>query len=259
MIEQTLEQLGFNQKETLVFIEVYKRGKTTPGIIARTTGINRGTVYSIIKTLIKKGVFVEDLAGKPLSVSTIPVKELSVLAEREQKVLQQKRSLVNQAIEELGMLRSNVQYSIPIIRFVEEENIDTFLSGQGTKWAQSAVKTDNIWWGFQDHTFVENYKDWMTEWEKKRESDGYKNLQLHLLSNSSEVEKGIGKEEFVKRHIRFWKEDFNFTATQWIAGDYLIMIYTREKPFYAIEIFNPVLAENFREVFKNIWSGLETE
>jgi len=37
------------------------------------------------------------------------------------------------------------------------------------------------------------------------------------------------------------------------------MIYTKDKPFYLIEISNYVLAQNMREVFKHIWDEVENK
>lgn len=57
------------------------------------------------------------------------------------------------------------------------------------------------------------------------------------------------------RETLFWKA--NFSSSFWIAGDFIIMIYTQNRPFYLIEIYNPVMAHNLREVFKNLWKEIK--
>jgi hypothetical protein len=56
-----------------------------------------------------------------------------------------------------------------------------------------------------------------------------------------------------RRIVRFWDRPEEFNATTWVVGEYILMIYTREKPFYLIEIYNAVLADNMRSLFKGLW------
>jgi hypothetical protein len=79
---------------------------------------------------------------------------------------------------------------------------------------------------------------------------------VKLLSNESNVEKKMAVKKLNQREIRFWKKDADFTASLWVIGEYIVMIYTRERPFYLIEIHNSVLAHNTREVFKNLWKEI---
>jgi hypothetical protein len=53
--------------------------------------------------------------------------------------------------------------------------------------------------------------------------------------------------------IKFWKKDFNFTATNGILGDYVILVMTKQRPHYIVEIHDAVYAENMRQVFRNLW------
>ncbi|NQS89510.1 TrmB family transcriptional regulator, partial [Patescibacteria group bacterium] len=45
MIQELLKQLGFKEKEIAVYIAVLQKGKVSPAEVAKTTGINRTTVY----------------------------------------------------------------------------------------------------------------------------------------------------------------------------------------------------------------------
>ena len=56
---------------------------------------------------------------------------------------------------------------------------------------------------------------------------------------------------------KFWKKTSDFKATTWVNGDFVIMIITSTRPFYAIEIHDKILANEQRQLFKGIWETLE--
>jgi hypothetical protein len=190
-------------------------------------------------------------------LTALPINSLSVLDERQKQVMEKNETLVKQAIEELAKLPMSTQFAIPKIRFIDELDLEEFLYKQINEWNKSMEKIDKILWGFQDHTFVDQYKKWIKDWYNLETS---KELKVQLLSNRSETEKQMKKltpEQRKQREVRFLKKNTNFTATIWVAGEYIIMIYTHERPFYLIEIYNAVFAHNMREMFKNMWGNLK--
>ena len=256
MINQILLELGLNEKEIEVYLEILKRGKALPSNIAQATGINRATIYSVAQNLIEKGLILGDVTAKTLELTALPASELNNLIEREARKLEEKRKLASQAIEELSQLPLNTKYSVPSIKFIKENNVEEFMYKRIQEWNKSLKRTDKIWWGFQDHTFVENFKKWMGDyWEQESSRD----IKVKLLSNISEVEETMAKEAWEDREIRFWKKEVKFTSTLWIVGEYIVMVYTKDKPFYLVEINNFVMSQNLREVFKNIWGGIKED
>ena len=55
-----------------------------------------------------------------------------------------------------------------------------------------------------------------------------------------------------ERDIRF-SHDVDFTSSVWVGGEYLVMIVTKQHPFYLLEIHDATLSHNMREVFKKMW------
>jgi hypothetical protein len=53
--------------------------------------------------------------------------------------------------------------------------------------------------------------------------------------------------------IRPWPGGMDLTSATWVNGDYIIMITTRQRPHYLVQIHDKTLAHNMREMFKNIW------
>lgn len=251
LIENLLKELGFKEKEVQVYLTVLEQGKTTPANVARLTGINRTTVYSIAKELLDKGVIVEDLGGPQSFLVALPPEDLKNLARNEERELQNKKILIDQAISELQTFTKDTKYSIPKITFIYEEDIEDFLYKQAPEWSKSIMDADGVWWGFQDPSFVPRYQKWI-DWFWKECAP--KNLVLKLLTNQSKFEQEMAKRGYERRLIKFWEKAGNFTATTWVNGNYLILIMTDKRPHYLVQIHDATLAHNMREMFKSIWN-----
>ncbi len=255
MIENTLKQLGFGDKEIKVYLSILEQGKTTPANIATITGIKRTTVYSISKELLEKGVIVEDIAGPHSFLVALPPEDLKNLVINEERKLQDKRILVDQAIIQLQDFTKNTKYSIPKITFIYEEDLENFLYKQTPIWNKSVMEIDKTWWGFQDPTFPHSYKKWI-DWFWNESAP--QTLLLKFLSNDTNLEKQIAKLNYERRFIKHWeKKGTNFTGTTVVAGDYILLIITSQKPHYLVQIYDATMAHNMRELFKSIWESQE--
>lgn len=250
-LHKNLTKLGFKQKEIEIYLTLLRVGRATPAELSKLTNIKRVTVYAITKTLVAKGIIAEDLAGKKVSLVALPPTELGNLIEKEKNAIEKKETLINQSIADLSQIFKTEKFSVPKIRYIEENTLEEFMDSRLEEWSENGKKIDGICWGFQDHTFVENYKTFLN-WFWMHKNYG---LTVKLLTNKSQIEEEV-KKRYVKREIKFWNKNSQFTATTWIVGDYLIMINTREHPFYLLEIRDTTLAHNLREIFKNIWEEI---
>ncbi len=251
-MRKNLAQLGLQAKDAGVYTTLLKLGRATPAEVAKATGIKRVTVYAVAKNLVSRGLIAEDLGGRTLSLVALPPTRLGALLKREKETLKEKETLVDQTVSELSRLVSTKSFPIPRIRFVEEAQVRQHLYDEMETWSKSAVATDSILWGFQDHTLIEYARNWL-EWLWKQNHFG---TIVKLLSNVSTVEKGLSG-KYAGRKIKFWSKSKNFTATLWVMGDYVVMINTREQPFYLVEMQDNMLAHNMREIFKNIWEDIK--
>jgi sugar-specific transcriptional regulator TrmB len=254
MIEDILKQLGFGNKEVKVYLAILEQGKTTPAHLATLTGIKRTTVYSISKELLDKGVIVEDIAGPHSFLVALPPEDLKNIAKKEERELQNKKILIDQAVTELQNFTKDTKYSIPKITFIYEEDLENFLYKQTPEWNRSVMASDGIWWGFQDPSFPEQYKKWI-DWFWNESAP--KDLVLKLLSNQTQNEKQIAK-LYDRRLIKYWNgEEGNFTGSTLVAGDYILLIITGQKPHYLVQIYDATLAHNMRQLFMSIWESQE--
>lgn len=250
MKDSLLASLGLSPNEVRVYNSVLKLGEVTPAALAKATGIKRTTAYSIARGLAEKGLLVEDTTRRPRTFTGATPSQVRDLLRVDKKRIEERGELLKTLADELQNRASKSTYSVPTVRFIEEGKIDDFMRHQTTLWDKSIAETgETTWWGFQDHTFVEEYSDWIL-WYWNRFPEG---VDLKLLSNRAEVEVKFAPKIGERRQIKFWGEATNFHSTTWAIGDYLVLINTRVHPFYLVEIHDKLLAHDQREVYRNLW------
>ncbi|MFA7319008.1 MAG: helix-turn-helix domain-containing protein [Parcubacteria group bacterium] len=251
LASNTLKKLGLNEKETRVYLALLRHGQAKPAELAKLTKLNRATLYHTAKSLVSSGIIAEDLSGKALQYVILPIDNMKNILESDKRELKEKEKLVKQAVGELQMISSEKSYPVPKIRFIEENDLEKFLFDNLVKWQKEVIASDGHWWGFQDHTFVENYPAWIEKsWKTKESQRG--NYSPQIFTNDSKTERKLKGKYQPKRQVKFLA-DTNFTATTWVCGDYLVMIYTRQVPYYIIEIHDEMMALNMREIFRRLW------
>lgn len=252
MIEDLLKKIDFSPNEIEVYLTILKNGKISPARVSSITGINRTTTYGVAKKLVKLGLVAEDLGKKTHYLTALPPENLEKLIKKEEEQINKKKEIIKEAVNELQTLSSEVTYSIPKIKFIEENSLEDYLMERMGAWLESAEKIDSTAWGYRDHTFLENYSDWIDQYWKTAPP----NHVLKLLSNKADIEKKL-KGKYPKRHNKYWSKAQNFSVTLWVFGEYVIMVMTRQRPHYLIEIHDSVFAQNQRALFKGIWEELE--
>lgn len=248
MQEKLLTSLGIVGNEATIYKAVVKARSVTPAVLSKMTGIKRTTAYHIARVLAERGLLIEDATKRPRTFSPASPQDIAFLIEREQQACAARKQTLHSLADELSRVAAQDTYPVPHIRFVEEEKLERYLYSETPKWHKSAVAVDTTWWGFQDHTFLEQFGK-ITEWYWKRTKES---MTVKLLSNESAAEKRFAG-KYSQRTIKFWKNAKNFVTTKWVVGDYVIMVNTRRHPFYLVEIHDATFANDEREIFKNLW------
>ncbi len=252
MLEDNLKELGLSKKELEVYVVIAEAGKTSPARIAKATGIKRPTVYAVGEELMKRGLIEADTSGPTTFYMPASSQKLKRVIEKEKQQLKSRETLLESIAREVEQLPRSRTYAVPKIKFIEhEENVLDFMHAQSPLWTESLLRTGFTWWGFQDDDFVshESYRVWIKWiWDRTPAT-----VDVKFLSNDSAIEERMKKENMPRRNIKFWKGALNFTTTQYIVGDYSIVIMTHEKPHYLVQLYDPVYTANMRELFKNLW------
>ncbi len=253
MIQETLLKLGFTDKEALIYMCIFENNKIAPATVARLTKINRATVYSVAKELIKKGVISEDLGNTSAFYTAMPPEEIVAMFERDAKKIDEQKKLALNLVQELAQLPKSQKYSVPKIKFIDDIQLEDYLYKNADKWDASGLSRDKTWWGVQDHAFAETYKVWF-EWYWKRLP---KEIAVKLITNKKEEDVEFEGKQESRRQIKYWNKTGAITITHAVLGDYIIMVSSQEKPHYMIEIHDAVMAESLRQIFKGIWEDIK--
>lgn len=247
-MDENLRGLGFTDNDIAVYKTILQMRRILPARISAETGINRSTVYSIVKSLKKRGLVAEDLRGRSRYVTALHPKHLIGLTKKDETELENKKKLISETVEELSKLTRGSSLPIPKIRYVEESDLREFLMKEISKWHKSTEKYDSTWWGFQDYTVIKLYPD-VVDYSFKIAPD----KKVKFFSNNAPEERKFQKKQYKGRSIKAAPKSVEYSASVWVAGDYVLMVSTRSNPHYLIEMHDPLLASNMREHFKSTW------
>lgn len=251
MDDKLLNDLGLSAQEIKIFRAVLRTGSLTPAALAKSAAIKRTTAYHVAKVLAERGLLVENATRRPRIFSPATPQDIVSLIDTERRRTASQEQRLLKLSRELAKVSPETSFPVPQIRYVEEEKLEKFLYSETPKWHQSILAADSTWWGFQDHTFIEVYgkiTDWY--WRKHKQE-----ISVKLLSNQSDTEKRMAG-KYASRLIKYWPKQGSFLSTTWVVGNYIVMVNTRQRPFYLVEIQNDVLAHDLREVFRSIWKEI---
>lgn len=253
MDEKLLSALDLNESETAVYLAVLSNGAITPVDLAKAANIKRTTAYSVARSLVEKGLLAENITRRPRVFTSATPEQVLSLIEGEKKKLEIREDSLKKIAAELSRISARTSYPVPTVRFIEEDKIGNFLRQQTPEWDASLLETDPTWWGFLDHSFLDIHADWL-DWYWLRTDE---KIQVKLMTNRTkmeiEVKERLAKKYGERRQTKYWGEVTNFLSSSWIVGDYVIMVNTRQKPFYLVEIHDKLMAHDQREVFRNLW------
>jgi len=125
MINETLEQLGFSEKEVQVYLAIIKYDRATASLVSKETDINRTTIYDILEDLMSKGVVSKIKKTGKTHFYALPPNKLVDYLEREKREFSKKIDLQKQKIEkvmpELISLQNLHSVNKPKVQFFEGE------------------------------------------------------------------------------------------------------------------------------------------
>ncbi len=255
MYTELMQKLGFEDKEIAVFIAVLERSRVTPATVATVTGIKRPTVYNVAKTLADKGVLYIDTTSEPAYLVVESGNVLENLVNKQELRLKEDRKTVQETIKLLENIPKSMKYSVPKVKFYNENELEDALYRQTPIWHENALSTgETIWWGFEDAAWIRLFPGWVKyHWDVAPQEVG-----ARYIIDDRELEKTKKEQAFdERRQVKFISpEHHSFTATQVVFGDYILFIMSNEKPYYMIEIHDRVMAHNLREVFKMLWEKI---
>jgi sugar-specific transcriptional regulator TrmB len=118
MLEKYLEELGFQEKEALIYLALLECDHLSVAQLATKTDIKRPTVYVVLETLEKKGLVSETQVGKKTHYMAESPDRLETYVERQRLVFDERAKRVKDIIPQIkGVQRTAGER--PVVRYFE--------------------------------------------------------------------------------------------------------------------------------------------
>jgi predicted transcriptional regulator len=259
-----LHKLGLSAHEMQIFVATFELGSASAARIAKHAAVPRTTSYTILSRLADIGlVSVEKRRGAQHYVAA-SADALVRLAEERLDQAQADVIFAKELAKKLQSQHSRDMFlaKSKVLIFEGEQSIRSMLYDWDKVWRDSMIKAKLPWLGFQDDTFLRHYGDWVVDYWKK--FSGLPNEQQNILKVFS-IESAIVKSvaNTVKsaagdrRNLIPLVSAFNFTATLWVIGEYVITIDTRKKIHTALLLRDSTTAANLAAIFQHLWGIMQ--
>ncbi len=250
-----ITELGLTAREVTVYLSLAESGKTTAHSLSKRVDMPRASVYFLLEALEKRGLVTSRKQSGTSFFAANPPGFLVKMLEREKDLLNTKISKAKDTAERLAPLFMSRNFSVPKLLFFEgKDAVRRMLYEFEDEWHKSILETDCTWWGFEDPFLFQHYETWYRHiWEKfKKERE--EKIKVRVFVDSPEA--SDLKKRFPGTTLKPLQSHPQFTGTLFLMGEYLLMLVSQQKPHYAFQIKDQVLAANLRVIFTLMWQDL---
>ncbi len=117
-VTDLLQKIGFSKNESLIYATITTLGEASAGVIARQTGIKRGSVYSILTGLIEKGLCIQAEKEGVRIYRPEPPQTIRKIMDKRRQELARQEEISSKLIPILGSFQSR-ESSKPRVRYFE--------------------------------------------------------------------------------------------------------------------------------------------
>jgi hypothetical protein len=252
---EQLIKLGLSNYEAGCYLVLLEHSPTSAGFVAKKLRYARSTVYAALDKLMSKGLVGTTYKNGIKQFIAEQPKRLGEILHEEQRTVGKRLEMYAKMADQLQFLsRGNTQ--IPNIVFFEGwESLKkiylSMLQAAPKNSTMHIMRSEFFWtpeWSFIfGDDWHENVKMWRTE----------RNITTQLLINNS-------KEE--KKHLSFYKSRKHTTArfltkeqalkdfALYIVGDTVSILSLEKNNSVGVKITNQIVADNFKNIFKGLWT-----
>ncbi|MFC1600353.1 TrmB family transcriptional regulator [Patescibacteria group bacterium] len=227
-----LQQIGLTEKESKAYIISLKIGTNPASTIAKHANLNRCTCYSILDSLVEKGLILQYEKNKIRFFTAVEPKYLLNYIEDKKRTLSHYKNAIDEHLPELESLKGQYQIIPNVKSYVGKEGLDKIF--------KEIIKETTLWiWAENSKRHHEFFTKHIPDYLNK-----YKSINL-ILNNKNQLEKHhiINSSEL--------KQIPSIKPLQCIGKDRIFIISTVEN--YAVEIANSDIVNQFRTQFEKAW------
>ncbi len=243
--EESLIEFGMTPTEAKVYLEVIKLGESKIGPIIKRTGLHRGTVYTALDDLIKKGfaTFIDEEKSRNYKVSGKNIFN-SIIKERKNQAGEQEK-IIDKFFNEIEKIqnrekRQNVRvyYGVPAFKtlFLEvyeeckKNDCEYYFQGMGGEMQDATGEA------FYNHT--------------QKLKNKMKIKSKIILDKKT---KPHSYHKVVQGNLRYIDSDRNSPVNIWIYGDIVLLVLFGTNPLISIKIESKITSEAFKGYFEKLW------
>ncbi|EKD64014.1 MAG: transcriptional regulator, TrmB [uncultured bacterium] len=245
MIIKIFKELGIEQKEAEVFLELLKLGAQPISVLAKYTNIPRTTMYSIIERLKKNNLIEEFERSKIRYVKCIPIENLTSVFDEQMHQKTLAISELNLKLPELSMIENKLS-ATPLIRLFEGKKSVTKMYDEMLQEKQ----------GFYAIFNPKLVKTLMPEYHFVIPDTLRKN-KLHareIIVACEEANEYKSMYESILHQIKIFPKNIRINSDTIIFENKIYMISYDKNEMSGVEIKNEILANTQRVLFEQLWS-----
>lgn len=241
-----LQDAGLTEKEAAVYFAALTLGPATVLRIARSSGLKRTTVYSVVESLRQKGLMAEEIRGFRKVYTAEPPERLSDLIEA-------RKTSFSLLLPEFAAL-----YKFPAsegtIKFFEgigsmKEVYEGLLRDIGPDEDYMIVSNMHHWY-YADASYFQDFTERRAALSRKL------GFRIRLLLQDSEISRKHRKiQAQLNETIRLLPKHTSLT-TNLVIIPKKVVIHQLVPPIHAMVVENPNIVRMHRELFEIMWGAL---
>ena len=255
-IAAELERVGLTDKEVSAYLVLLRLGARSTTFIAKRAGLNRGTAYFALHSLLEKGLVTKSVRHKVQYFAPLEPRQLLSYLTRTEEQVRLQRTRIAELLPEIEALRTT-SVARPKIEVLE-----------GIEGARNAIEAtlgckDKVLRGFLSLVDIIDYvgEDFFDRYTALRISGG---LQLRAIRSSQKDELAFDRHAASRkyrtskkdrREVRYLDSSPGFPISTYIFDDCIAVVSSRDEDF-SLLIRSPEMAAMRRTLFDLIWSGL---
>ncbi|MBT3230899.1 hypothetical protein HN358_03945 [Candidatus Uhrbacteria bacterium] len=238
-----LVHLGFSEKEARVYLAALEVGVSSAQQIGEKAGNNRATTYSVLKSLIKKGLItLVSIDGSQSFRAEAPGSIIRLL-DLQQKELEKRKHRAHQTIERLQVFH-NTDGSKPRIRYFER------VTGLRTMQAEYEMLDEDIIQIVGLDTLRQLY-DPANDQEHARELKRKDRKVKTIIATSQDVSHLDELDNF--EYVVVDPEVLNIKGEMTVCGDRVVM-FSYSSTIIAVEVQSKEIAQTARVTLELAWN-----
>lgn len=245
LLHRELMSFGLSEKEARVYLAALELGATSVQKLSQKAGVNRATTYTNIDVLLDLGLMGSFQKGKKIKFfAEPPEKVISILIEKEEKMLRDRAASSKDLLPQLNSFQS-LSDGIPVVRYFDgHEGIRDLMTEMYTRSHEDVLRI------MYPHDLLTRFfsENELEDLVAERERRGIQYKAIYTSENKV-IEKH-GSQFFVPR------EQFNIGCNVACYGDQ-VTIVSLEEPVNGIVIEDRNIAQSFKNIFDYIYSGIE--